>query len=43
MNCKPNNGCVGPARKSALPASVVKLMNNVGQRKAISMVGMRGK
>lgn len=36
---KPNNCCMKP-RKSALPPAVVAKMDKVGQRKAISMVGM---
>jgi len=40
---KPNNGIVGPARKSCLPAAVVSRMAQMGQRKAISTVGMKGK
>lgn len=36
----PNNGRLTP-RKSALPANVVKRMETMGQRKAISTVGMK--
>lgn len=40
MTCYPNNLRIGPPKKSALPASVVAKMQNVGQRKAISMAGI---
>lgn len=35
----PNNARLTP-RKSCLPANIVSKMNDIGQRKAISMVGM---
>ena len=38
---KPSNVIVGPPRKSCLPAAVVAKMASMGQRKAISMAGMK--